>query len=234
MRLSLLTAGAASALLLFQVPVMAQSNTNQHNGGATAEQSVNPATGSPSAAGMSAHGSIRTQLQSMLQNQGFSDVRVMPSSFLVRAKDKDGNPVLMSVSPDSITEVAEVGSQRADADANTNSSSNSSAGQFVAIPHTDELSSNVVGLDVYNNDDKNIGQIKDVAWNQRGHAQAYIVSVGGFLGVGTHYVAVNPQDVKISYNDSDKKWHAAMNATADQLKAAPEFKYDGRWNASKS
>jgi len=234
MRLSLLTAGAASALLLFQVPVMAQNNANQHNGDATAEQLVNPATGSSSGTGMSAHGSIRTQLQSMLQNQGYSDVRVIPSSFLVRAKDKDGNPVLMSVSPDSITEVAEVGSQRADADANANNSPNSSAGQFVAIPHTAELSSNVVGLDVYNNDNKDIGQIKDVAWNQHGHAQAFIVSVGGFLGVGTHYVAVNPQDIKISYNDSDKKWHAAMNATADQLKAAPEFKYDGRWNASKS
>ena len=144
MRLSLLTAGAASALLLFQVPVMAQSNTNQHNGGATAEQSVNPTTGSSSAAGMSAHGSIRTQLQTMLQNQGYSDVRVMPSSFLVRAKDKEGSPVVMSVSPDSITEVAEVGSQRADPEASANSSSNSSAGQFVAIPNTDELSSNVV------------------------------------------------------------------------------------------
>jgi sporulation protein YlmC with PRC-barrel domain len=170
----------------------------------------------------------------MLQNQGYSDVRVIPSSFLIRAKDKDGNPVLMSVSPDSITEVAEVGSQQADADANPNNSPNSSAGQFVAIPHTAELSSNVVGLDVYNNDNKDIGQIKDVAWNQHGHAQAFIVSVGGFLGVGTHYVAVNPQDIKISYNDSDKKWHAAMNATVEQLKAAPEFKYDGRWNASKS
>src|ERR1700691_5891137 len=204
MRLSLLTAGAASALLLFQVPVMAENNANQHNAGATAEQSVNPATGSSSVTGMSAHGSIRTQLQSMLQNQGFSDVRVIPSSFLVRAKDKDGNPILMSVSPDAITEVADVGSQRADADtstnspsnsSNTNSPSNSSAGQFVAIPRTDELSSNVIGLDVYNNDNKNIGQIKDVAWNQHGHAQAYIVSVGGFLGVGNHYVAVNPQDV---------------------------------------
>jgi sporulation protein YlmC with PRC-barrel domain len=170
----------------------------------------------------------------MLQNQGYSDVRVIPSSFLVRAKDKDGNPVLMSVSPDAITEVAEVGTQRADADATPSNSANSSAGQFVAIPHNDELSSNVIGLDVYNNDNKTIGQIKDVAWNQHGHAQAFIVSVGGFLGVGTRYVAVNPQDVKISYNDSDKKWHAAMNATADQLKAAPEFKYDGRWNASKS
>lgn len=234
MRLSLLTAGAASALLLFQVPVMAQNNANQHNGGATVEQSVNPAAGSSSATASSARVSIRSQLQTMLQNQGFSDVRVIPSSFLVRAKDKDGNPVLMSVSPDAITEVAEVGSQRADADTNTNSPSNSSVGQFVAIPHTDELSSNVIGLDVYNNDNKNIGQIKDVAWNQHGHAQAYIVSVGGFLGVGNHYVAVNPQDVQVSYSDSDKKWHAAMNATADQLKAAPEFKYDGRWNASKS
>ena len=184
---------------------------------------------------MAARGSIRTQLQSMLQNQGFSDVRVMPSSFLVRAKDKDGHPALMSVSPDSITE-APRSAHNGRCGRQYEQFLKFVAGQFVAIPHTDELSSNVVGLDVYNNnnDNKNIGQIKDVAWNQRGHAQAYIVSVGGFLGVGTHYVAVNPQDVKISYNDSDKKWHAAMNATADQLKAAPEFKYDGRWNASKS
>jgi hypothetical protein len=40
--------------------------------------------------------------------------------------------------------------------------------------------------------------------------------------------------VKVSYNTSDKKWHATMNATADQLKAAPEFKYSGRWDASKT
>lgn len=104
MRLSLLTAGAASALLLSQFPVMAQNDTNQHSGGAAAEQSINSttgstsATGSSSAAGMSSHGSIRTQLQSMLQNQGYSDVRVTPTSFLVRAKDKDGNSILMSVS----------------------------------------------------------------------------------------------------------------------------------------
>ena len=57
---------------------------------------------------------------------------------------------------------------------------------------------------------------------------------GGFLGMGDHYVAVNPSDVRISYNDSDKKCHATKNATADQLKAASEFKYNGRWNARKS
>ena len=64
--------------------------------------------------------------------------------------------------------------------------------------------------------------------------RAYIVSVGGFLGVGEHYVAVNPSSIKVSYNSSDKKWHATMDANVNQLKAAPEFKYNGRWNASKS
>jgi hypothetical protein len=52
--------------------------------------------------------------------------------------------------------------------------------------------------------------------------------------MGEHYVAVNPSAVKVSHNGSDKKWHASMNASADQLKAAPEFKYAGRWDASKT
>ena len=162
---------------------------------------------------------------------------MVPGSFLIHAKDKDGNPVVMPANPESpSTEMTEVvGDKSADP---AGSMDQSAAGdfrgsRFVSLPSTDELSSNVVGLDVYNNDNKNIGKIKDIALNQHGRAQAYILSVGGFLGIGDHYVAVNPSEVKVSYNDSDKKWHATMNATADQLKAAPEFKYNGHWNASK-
>lgn len=97
-----------------------------------------------------------------------------------------------------------------------------------------DLSSNLVGLDIYNDDNKDIGTIKDIAMNPEGRATAYIVSVGGFLGMGDRYIAVNPSAVKVTYNDGDKKWHAKMNATADQLKAAPEFKYTGRWNGSRT
>jgi hypothetical protein len=32
----------------------------------------------------------------------------MPSSFLVRANDQDGNPVMMVVNPDSVTAITEV------------------------------------------------------------------------------------------------------------------------------
>ena len=38
----------------------------------------------------------------------------------------------------------------------------------------------------------------------------------------------------MKYDPADKKWHANMNATRDVLKAAPEFKYEGQWYASKT
>ena len=231
MRRSLFTATAVSALILCQTGAMAQTKapTNQ------------PAVESPTNETQSAmpntstHGSLRAQVRDMLQKDGFTDIRVVPSSFMVRAKDKDGTQVVMSISPDSFTEVSEIGSPAPDNSATPmGSPGNTPGSQFVSIANSDELTSNVIGLDVYNGDNKSIGQIKDVAMNQRGRTEAYILSVGGFLGMGEHYVAVNPADIKVSYNGSDKKWHATMNATAEQLKSAPEFKYTGRWNASKS
>ena len=80
------------------------------------------------------------------------------------------------------------------------------------------------GLDVYNGSKQDIGTIKDIAYAGP-NVNAYIVAVGGFLGVGDHYVAVNPSDISVTWDAGAKKWHASMNTTADQLKAAPEFKY---------
>jgi len=95
------------------------------------------------------------------------------------------------------------------------------SGMFTYVPAHDELSSNVVGLDVYNKDKQNIGTIKVIALDANG-LNGYIVSVGEFLGMGEHYVVVRPS--VISFNAKDNKWHATMNAKADQLKAAPEYK----------
>ena len=130
---------------------------------------------------------------------------------------------VLALSPAAFAETS--GSQHA-------STTTSATGRFVTVAKSDDLSSKLVGLDVYNENNKDIGQIKDIALNRNGEAQAYIVSVGGFLGIGEHFVAVNPSAVKVSYDTSDKKWHASMNATSDALKNAPEFKYAGRWRSS--
>jgi sporulation protein YlmC with PRC-barrel domain len=167
----------------------------------------------------------------MLQKSGYTDIKVAPTSFVVHAKDGDGNTVVMSISPDEFAEVTSVGNTTG---STTNNPTGNPGNTFVNVPENNDLpSSKLVGLDIYNSDNKDIGTIKDIALNPNGRAAAYIVSVGGFLGMGDHYVAVNPSAVKVTYNDSDAKWHANMNATADQLKSAPEFKYSGRWTASK-
>jgi hypothetical protein len=58
-----------------------------------------------------AHQSIRQQVQNNLTQAGYTDIKIMPESFLVRAKDKSGNPVMMVINPDSITAVTEVNSR---------------------------------------------------------------------------------------------------------------------------
>ena len=176
----------------------------------------------------------RQELTQMLQKSGYTDIRVASTSFMVRAKDKDGNPVVMSISPDRFTEMTAVngGSAQTRSDNASNAVGSDNTDAYVTVPSSDDLSSKVVGLDIYNKDNKDIGTIKDIALNPNGRAAAYIVSVGGFLGMGDHYVAVNPEAVNINYKNN--KWHADMNATADQLKAAPEFKYSGRWASSKT
>jgi hypothetical protein len=161
-------------------------------------------------------GNLREQMTTTLQKEGFTDVKVMPDSFLVSAKDKTGNPVTMFINPDSVTEVTA---------ANMEAPNGATpAGAFANVPGTEDLSSKVVGLDVYNKSNQDIGKIKDIAFDSNG-VRAYIVAVGGFLGLGDHYVAVRPSALQVTYDAADKKWRAAMDTDADQLKKAPEYKY---------
>jgi hypothetical protein len=72
---------------------------------ASQQNADNPASTNP--------GGIHSKIEGMLRNEGFTDIRMMPSSFMIRAKDKDGNPVVMMVSPDSLTEITAVGNSGA-------------------------------------------------------------------------------------------------------------------------
>jgi hypothetical protein len=167
---------------------------------------------------------LQQQMTTGLQQSGFSDVKVIPGSFYVRAHDQSGNPVAMFITPNSMEEVTTVGmNNNVHQTAMTNDTSN-----FATIPSTDELSSKVIGLDVYNNDNKDIGTIKDIAINSNGDVKGYILSVGGFIGIGDHYVAVRPSAIHLTYNATDAKWHAKMDANAGQLKSAPEYKYPSK------
>jgi sporulation protein YlmC with PRC-barrel domain len=134
--------------------------------------------------------------------------------------------------------------------------------------------SKLVGVNVYNEANEKIGDINDVILDKSGKSENVILGVGGFLGMGEHYVAVAYDKLKWSNepprsttastttstanrpatnvdstaktaadgttrttgianaSSDDRKangyWypdHAVLNATKDQLKAMPQFKY---------
>jgi hypothetical protein len=202
--------------------------------GDTSASAPPPVTASGSNAG---HLNLRQQLASNLQQAGFTDIKIMPDSFIVQAKDKSGNPVTMFINPDSLTVLsADTASGKNDMPADRNRAlvpnpaiQPGAAGMFADVPGQDGLSSKVVGLDVYNGANEKVGTIKDIAFDANG-VKAYIVAVGGFLGLGDHYVAVRPSAISIGYDAEAKKWHAGMNTNLAQLKAAPEYKYSANYS----
>lgn len=97
--------------------------------------------------------------------------------------------------------------------------------QYSNVSSTDVFTSNLKGLNVYNQNNESVGEISDIAIGPNNQVQALILSVGGFLGVGDRYVAIAPSSLKVTYDQSNSKWHATISATKDQLKSAPEFKY---------
>jgi sporulation protein YlmC with PRC-barrel domain len=114
--------------------------------------------------------------------------------------------------------------------------------------------SKLVGLNVYNDNNEKIGSIEELIVDKSAKVEDVILGVGGFLGMGEHYVAVPIEKLKwvnepvrtssTSTAPADKstvgeanrgnrqaseKWypdHAVFDATKDQLKAMPEFKYN--------
>jgi sporulation protein YlmC with PRC-barrel domain len=60
----------------------------------------------------------------------------------------------------------------------------------------DWRASKIVGLNVYNNNNENIGSINDILVDKSGSIKAVVIGVGGFLGVGEHLVAMPFDQVK--------------------------------------
>ncbi|WP_271585909.1 PRC-barrel domain-containing protein [Bradyrhizobium sp. CCBAU 53415] len=203
-------------------------NQSDHSADGAASKGVNKADAMQSGGSQA---NVRQQMVNDLQQAGFTQVKVRPQSFLVEAKDRSGNPVTIFVGPNDFAEVKTVGAnaQKTSSDASVSSNSANATserpgGAFTAVPSKDGLSSQLMGLQVYNNAKQDIGTIKDVALNENG-IDGYILSVGGFLGIGDHYVAVRPSAINLKFDHAAKKWSATMDTTADQLKSAPEFKY---------
>jgi hypothetical protein len=92
----------ATTLLAFLGPsAFAQTQTTTSPGNSSqmnAASSQNNQTGNPQS-NSSAQNTAVQQIRQDLQKAGFTDVKVVAQSFVVQARSKDGNPVVMTIGP---------------------------------------------------------------------------------------------------------------------------------------
>jgi len=86
----------------------------------------------------------------------------------------------------------------------------------------EDLASNWMGKSLYNGADENLGDINDILIGSDGKIRAVIVGVGGFLGIGEKDVAVSFTAIEPRM-DEDGTVDLYLNATQEQLEAAPDF-----------
>lgn len=100
--------------------------------------------------------------------------------------------------------------------------------KFVAKQSPDQmLMSKFKGTNVVGTDDQKIGDVNDILFDKNGKILAYVVGVGGFLGIGTKDVALEPSSFQMMPDNSttasagDMKLKLSM--TKDELKNAATF-----------
>ena len=86
------------------------------------------------------------------------------------------------------------------------------------------LASKAMGSTVYSPANDKIGEVNDFVIGSDQGIHAVIVGVGGFLGMGEKNVAVQPKAFQMT---RDEKGYVklVLDATKDQLKAAPTYAY---------
>jgi sporulation protein YlmC with PRC-barrel domain len=80
--------------------------------------------------------------------------------------------------------------------------------------------SKIIGSSVVNDGNESIGKIDDLLVSSDGRPPFAVLSIGGFLGIDSHYVVVPYQNLSLV---DDKI--VLPGATKDMLRMLPEFKY---------
>ncbi len=96
--------------------------------------------------------------------------------------------------------------------------------KFVNVQKTDLTADQLEGMNIYNAQNEEIGEIEDVVIGDGKAVIGIVASVGGFLGINESYVVLDPTSVAI--NNDNGTWKAHVDTTKEALQNAPKQDYD--------
>jgi len=98
--------------------------------------------------------------------------------------------------------------------------------RFVTVKPADVMSSDLLGIDVYNNQNEKLGTVDDLVIESGKVITGLVVGVGGLLGIGESYVVLDPSTIVL--NQKDDTWRAYADTNKETLKNAPKFEYSDK------
>ena len=96
---------------------------------------------------------------------------------------------------------------------------------MVAIESGTISAENLIGARVYGTDNEDLGEVGDVLVTAEGDLDAYVIDVGGFLGLGEKPVALDGRDIEIM-RDQSGFLYVYTDFTEEQLKNQPAYSED--------
>lgn len=93
--------------------------------------------------------------------------------------------------------------------------------KYVSIQDTDLMTSKLIGVDIYNRQNEEVGEISDIVIGDGKSIIGLVASVGGFRGIGESYVVLDPASMLL-VNDNGT-WKAHLAPSKDELSKAPTF-----------
>jgi sporulation protein YlmC with PRC-barrel domain len=94
------------------------------------------------------------------------------------------------------------------------------ATELTTLTHGWSAKKQILGKPVYNDQSERVGDVDDIIVAPDKAISYAIMSVGGFLGLGEHYVAIPFNQFK-----ADDGKYVLPGATKNTLKAIPKFEY---------
>jgi uncharacterized protein YrrD len=82
---------------------------------------------------------------------------------------------------------------------------------------------NLLGANVYDVNDENIGSVSDIVMGAEGQAEYAVIDIGGFLGLGTHTVAIGFDEMQVLHDEGWADLRVYVDASQEELENMPEY-----------
>ncbi|MGY6695075.1 MAG: PRC-barrel domain-containing protein [Roseinatronobacter sp.] len=126
-----------------------------------------------------------------------------------------------SMGHDETSSAATTGTEAMDVDAETRTADVPEG--YRPMSAEEQTADRLMGADVFGREGEEIATVDDFVIGDTGEITHVIMDVGGFLGMASHTVAIETDDLDILWNDADGDVRVQVTMTQEEMESLPEY-----------